>query len=1223
MRRMKTLISILTLFLLSFTGWACDGTSVTVLNFSDNGDGTFTLDLNVCFEPYDFMGYTDQVMLEVDAGTILSFSPSNIIFSDGTDFIGSQLNSTTVQWAVPGFDWVGSGEPDQCYNVSLVINGDPLGYSANVGPNCIHSGALPTPCSTPTTPTMTTSYNYCVGDVITDFSASGGVGNTISWYDENQTLLLHTGNTATAGNLNLSSASSGSTTFYVTQTDGDCESDFLEVTVAVTDQGNASFNSFGPFCEGDASITLNNQATVDLGGSWTINGIASTNFDPSSLGPGTFVVEYTVGTGTCSDTQNSSVTVNADSDASFSSFGPLCETDEAVTLDDQITGDLGGSWTINGNAATEFDPSVLGVGSYSVEYSVGTNCPDNTSITVNVSDCTSPYNCGTVDFTMSDYGPFDCTDEVVDLEAIDPPSLFVADEWVYPGFIVTVTPVGGASWDGLNTADILINGVTEYQIDPILLGFGAFDSFIIPINYAQPESFGFGVSGNNGDNFTFEIINAADNTVASSGTWVIGGTDVATVGLPIGTADFSGPGVSNNPDDGGKGFFDPSVAGPGTHTITYTWDNGSGCFGTATMDVVVNGPDATVTSFGPLCESESVVTLSNQEAGTTGGSWMVNGVTSANFDPSLLGTGTHTVEYTVGDPGCQDSESFDVDVTANYYASWSSPNYCESEPDVTLSDLVTGDTGGSWTLDGVAATTFSPSGLGQGNYTLEYSVGSGACADQLSQTVSVTAGADASFTTPGPYCESESSVNLNDFVTGATGGSWSGTGVNGTWFEPQSVGEGSYTVDYTVGTGTCQSTYSQTIDVVSAPDPTFIVQSACEGNSFELEHTGSVTPSTTFDWDFDGLNAYGQGTGVYDLGTPDDGIYNITLTVSDGGCSSQEFSQILEVYQQPTLNVAVADESCFGSCNGVVILTPVEGSFNSAPNYLWNTGLTVGTAANLCAGSYSVEVSDDNGCSNSYDFEVLSPEELVVSVSSQDVSCNGMNDGSVSVNVYGGTPAYSVLWSNGDTNQVLNQLTAGTYDVQVTDAYGCSHSEQVEVYEPLPVLNGETIKADPESLLIGMNTEVTVDGVFDSYQWYVNDSLLSTNDVLTQSFEEVGTYPVTLVVETQSCYDTLETEVEVEQLFSVFIPNAFSPQDDGVNEDFKPVVTLDNVLEYEFRIFNRWGELQFETSDLNQSWDGRSLSGDFCQMDVYVYQVVITAGANQQFSDTGHVTLLR
>ena len=282
------------------------------------------------------------------------------------------------------------------------------------------------------------------------------------------------------------------------------------------------------------------------------------------------------------------------------------------------------------------------------------------------------YNCGTVEFNVTDAndlplsGPFvyDCSDDTVFLAAVDPPNYFIADQWVYPGFIVTVTPNSG-TWDGVNSVEVLINGIVVATLDPASLGLGVNDPFIIPITYAQPEDFSFGVIGNNGQTFDYEIIQASDGTLVSTGTWTIGAFSQINAGIPTAIGTFSGPGVTNDPNNGGKGFFDPGIAGTGTHTITYTYDNGAGCSGSYTIDITVNGPDASISSAGPFCETSDSIPLSSLVIGDVGGTWTINDSAATYFNPDSLGAGNHVIEYTVLSGGCSDIQNQIINVISS------------------------------------------------------------------------------------------------------------------------------------------------------------------------------------------------------------------------------------------------------------------------------------------------------------------------------------------------------------------------------------------------------------------------------------------------------------------------------------------------------------------------------------------------------------------------------
>ncbi len=212
----------------------------------------------------------------------------------------------------------------------------------------------------------------------------------------------------------------------------------------------------------------------------------------------------------------------------------------------------------------------------------------------------SAYTCGTVDFSLSNAGPFLCTDPVVNLLAADPADVTKASGWVYPGFVCYVWNLPGFSWTN-QKATFLDNGVVVMTQAKLLS-----DTLVIGYDHVQPGNYSFGITNIGARQFGYKIVNAADGTIAETGTFK-SGTTVTGTHLPIGTWNYTiarvgggavATGVSNNPTSGGDGFFDPSVAGAGTFDITYSWDNGSGCSGSKTKQVVVTCPPPSCGTVG-------------------------------------------------------------------------------------------------------------------------------------------------------------------------------------------------------------------------------------------------------------------------------------------------------------------------------------------------------------------------------------------------------------------------------------------------------------------------------------------------------------------------------------------------------------------------------------------------------------------------------------------------
>lgn len=180
---------------------------------------------------------------------------------------------------------------------------------------------------------------------------------------------------------------------------------------------------------------------------------------------------------------------------------------------------------------------------------------------------------------------------------------------------------------------------------------------------------------------------------------------------------------------------------------------------------------------------------------------------------------------------------------------------------------------------------------------------------------------------------------------------------------------------------------------------------------------------------------------------------NETVTVTDSkGCTA---SKTIEMPEPAVLNAQfdITDVSCFGDSNGVVIAVPEGGT---APyTYLWSNGSTGQTSINWSAGTHSLDLSDANGCSNTFTFTVGGPAQpIAISETINDITCFGFDDGSVSVSVTGGTAPYTYQWSDSNYNQHLSTGTSATdlypsrWNLSITDDNGCITFAAYNVNEP-------------------------------------------------------------------------------------------------------------------------------------------------------------------------------
>jgi gliding motility-associated-like protein len=204
----------------------------------------------------------------------------------------------------------------------------------------------------------------------------------------------------------------------------------------------------------------------------------------------------------------------------------------------------------------------------------------------------------------------------------------------------------------------------------------------------------------------------------------------------------------------------------------------------------------------------------------------------------------------------------------------------------------------------------------------------------------------------------------------------------------------------------------------------------------------------------------------------------------------------------------------------------------------------------------------------------------------------------------------SYTWQDNSQSNVFNATAAGKYYVSVKDQNNCEASDTVVL----------TTKSKPAISMVKLlrmcnpDTLITPKGIFKTYLW---------QDGSTDTSYRVRDYGIFTFTATDSnnCSNVALLEVKNDCPPVIFVPNAFTPNDgDGLNDFFFPVIR--NVKEIEFKVYNRWGELLFETTKLNDAWDG-TFRNKPATADVYVYTIKFVATNGDNGIRNGNVTLLR
>ena len=340
-----------------------------------------------------------------------------------------------------------------------------------------------------------------------------------------------------------------------------------------------------------------------------------------------------------------------------------------------------------------------------------------------------------------------------------------------------------------------------------------------------------------------------------------------------------------------------------------------------------------------------------------------------------------------------------------------------------------------------------------------------------------------------------------------------------------------------------------------------------------------------------------------------------TVTVTEAGGTSNV--QTVKVLVQPIkLTSSSTAERC-GTKNGTATAIATGGS--GAFSYSWDTGETTAGTTGFTAGTHVITATDSKGCSVSANVKVARDSILNASAGPDQAICLGVNS-SVQLNASGGL-AYS--WSPATglsnaaiSNPVATPLSTTKYIVAVSEG-NCLDRDTVLVQVTVPPT--PNAGAD-QTIAQGQSTTLQASGG-TTYSWSPATGLSNPNIANPIAFPTTTTTYTVVVSDAARCTSTATVTIFVKECpGDVFIPSAFSPNGDGENDVF--FVRSICLKQIRFRIYNRWGELVFETTDVSHGWDG-NFRGKAMDTGVFCYFVEATLVNDARIIKKGNVTLLR
>lgn len=358
------------------------------------------------------------------------------------------------------------------------------------------------------------------------------------------------------------------------------------------------------------------------------------------------------------------------------------------------------------------------------------------------------------------------------------------------------------------------------------------------------------------------------------------------------------------------------------------------------------------------------------------------------------------------------------------------------------------------------------------------------------------------------------------------------------------------------------------------------------------------------------------------------GIYSVTGL--SGDCSVTDSITI----SLDTLLVDLGPDQVFCSGDEVVLDSGLE-----IGDHLWSDGSSGFTLTVTQAGEYDVFVTDGQ-CAGA-DTIMLQMSEVAADFTVDDfIGCeiDPVPFFDQSTSLPGDIADWSWDFGDGFTSSVQDPIHSyqapGLYQVELTivNNAGCldSHEQTVEIeLYPLPDASFTFIPVNP---MPGEEVNFT-DASVNTTNWLWNFGEGSASEVVSPTFEYnlPGVYDITLVVENEYCTDSLTVEIVVEDELIYYVPNTFTPNNDGVNDLFGPILSGIDADEFDFQVFNRWGEVVFKSTDPQQQWDGsfrgneEGYSGEYYAPDgIYVWRMLVKSKYAPVIEEvTGHVLLLR
>tara|TARA_B100000508_G_scaffold124704_1_gene108183 strand:+ start:18165 stop:33218 length:15054 start_codon:yes stop_codon:yes gene_type:complete len=707
----------------------------------------------------------------------------------------------------------------------------------------------------------------------------------------------YTGTGVSSGSFNAASAGSGSHVITYTHTDTKgCKNS--DTSIQVVNSLPTVSLSLSAICVSNPAFNLSGGSPT--GGTYSGTGVSSGSFSAATAGVGSHSIVYSYTDGnSCTNKDTAVQVVNALPNVSFTSLSPICSNASSFALSGGSPSGSGGVYTGTGVSGGLFNPTTAGSGNHKITYTYtdANNCSDTASQVqrVNLAPSVSLANLAAL-----------CTNNNA------------------------ITLTGGSPSGGTYSG----TGVSGGSFNPGVAGSG---NHVITYSYTDGNSCSDSAKKTQVVNSTPLVSLTLSPVCSDTGTFALGG------GTPTG-GTFSGTGVTSN-------SFNSSTAGVGSHLITYTYTNSNNCTSSDTASQIVKlSPTVSFSSLSPICYGVSAFSLSG--GSPSGGSYSGTGVSSGSFNSTSAGTGSHLITYKyTSSNGCSAEDTSSQVVKALPTVSHSAlTSMCAYDTAKTLSGGT--PTGGIYTGTGVSSGKFSPTTSGSGTFAIKYTVtGSNSCVNDTTVNQFVSATPVVSISSISSQCVNSPAVIL----TGSTpsGGVYTGKGISGGKFHPDTAGAGTHSIIYTyTNSHGCFNKDTTNVTVDTVPVVSLASMSDVCVDTSAITLSGGTPLSGTY-------KGVGVSLGVFSAGAAGAGSHLITYVYTDANNCTDSSSTSIVVNALPVVSFTLPRQLCLNATLTLNTGTPAGGVYSGTKV---SGGVYSPTVAGLDSITYSY--TDTNNCSN-------------------------------------------------------------------------------------------------------------------------------------------------------------------------------------------------------------------------------------------------------------------